>query len=311
MEQKLKKVLQYFSFFDYYPTFEEIYTFFPVKISKKKLKMIFEAKKYTVGEYNKTSQKSKVKSQKLKSKVKSNNVTIEQWNNLFKRQQISKNKLNSLRFKLYIKFLSFFPQIKLIGLSGSIAMMNADLDDDIDLFIITSKNRLFTARFLATIFAFIMGLKRKKGLQKAPGKVCLNLFFDESDLRVPKFKQIEYVAHEILQMKPIIIKSNVYEQFLKANDWVLKLFPNAALPVILRVKPEGSLAYARKSETSSEILHFVQNDKVGDCLENLLKNLQLSLIRRHKTTEIITDSQLWFHPVDFGKKIKTMSLRTL
>ena len=38
-------------------------------------------------------------------------------------------------------------------------------------------------------------------------KVCLNLFFDESDLAVPKFKRSEYVAHEVLQMKPLVCHS--------------------------------------------------------------------------------------------------------
>ena len=263
MEQKLKKILQYFSFFNYSPTFEEIHTFFPTKITKKEREKLLKTQKYTVGEYSK----------------KISNV----------KNQISKRKINSPKFKIYIKLLSFFPQIKLIGLSGSIAMMNADLDDDIDLFIITKKKRLFTGRFLATIFAFIMGLKRKIGQKKAPGKVCLNLFFDESDLTVPNHKKTEFVAHEILQMKPIINKNNIYERFLQENKWVLKLFPNATVPVI-----------PAKAGIQSKIITFSISNKI----ESFLKNLQLRLINRHRTTEIVTDSQLWFHPDDFGKKIK-------
>src|SRR3989339_168432 len=218
MEKEIKSVLKYFSFFAYYPTSEEIYTFLQAKISRnsfnKELKkmvsqkkildtgsLILDEQRYTVGEYSKNISNIKY--------------------------QISKKKLRNLRFRLYLKLVSLFPQIKLVGLSGSISMMNADLDHDVDLFIITKKNRLFTGRFLATMIAFIMGLKRPLGLKKASDKVCLNLFFDESNLKVPKFKQTLFVGHEVLQMKPIINKDYVYERFLVANGWIFKLFPNA------------------------------------------------------------------------------------
>ena len=39
-------------------------------------------------------------------------------------------------------------------------------------------------------------------------------------------------------------------------------------------------------------------------IESIFKKVQLSLINRHRTTEIITSTQLWFHPDDFEKKIK-------
>ena len=41
-----------------------------------------------------------------------------------------------------------------------------------------------------------------------------------------------------------------------------------------------------------------------DKVESVLKKLQLFSINKHKTSELITDSQLWFHPEDFENKIK-------
>ena len=184
-----------------------------------------------------------------------------------------------------------------MGLSGSISMMNADLDDDIDLFIITQKERLFTGRFLATIFAYIMGLKRKLGQHKAPNKVCLNLFFDEKNLKVPKFKQTEFVGHEVLQMKPIINKNQTYERFLEANEWVFGLFPNSEEVFSMKYK----VSRMKKINTKYFILNTFFNK-----IESFLKNFQLTLINRHRTVEIITSTQLWFHPDDFEKKIKKL-----
>jgi len=50
-------------------------------------------------------------------------------------------------------------------------------------------------------------------------------------------------------------------------------------------------------------LNFLLNF-LAAAVENMLKNLQMSFINRHRTAELITKTQLWFHPEDFGKKIK-------
>ena len=271
INKEILKTIKYFSFFTYYPTLDEIHTFLQIKINKGELKKELDRLKYTPPQYS-------------------------------IRRKMSKSKLENWRFKTYIKTLTAFPQIKLVGLSGSIAMMNADLDDDIDLFIIASKNRLFTARFLATVLAMIMGLKRKIEQYKAPKKICLNLFFDESNLTVPLSKKTEFVGHEILQMKPIIVKGDIYERFLKANRWVFKLFPNA-IHTILNIKNQRSKTNPKFKSLSFK-LGFDICTLTFDLFEKIIKRFQTLLINRHRTTEIITPTQLWFHPVDFEKKIK-------
>jgi predicted nucleotidyltransferase len=272
MEKEITSVIKYFSFFTYKPTFQEIYMFLPVKISKNRLKEELECQKYTPPQYS-------------------------------IRRKISKKKLNNWRYRSYIKLLSLLPQIKLVGLSGSISMMNAKKNDDIDLFIITAKNRLFTGRFIALMLAQILGLRRSRDLatqffHKYKDKVCLNLFFDESNLKVPKFKQTEFVGHEVLQMKPVINKDHIYERFLGENQWVFGLFPNSKSECRLDVIPV---------QTGIQTYLFITwnlGSRILNIIESCFRKLQLSLINRHRTTEIITDSQLWFHPQDFGKKIK-------
>ncbi|MCL4364621.1 hypothetical protein M1328_05290 [Patescibacteria group bacterium] len=298
MEKDLASVFHYFAVFDYFPDFPTVYTFFPRRISRKQLKKLYEARKYTVGEYSKQITNNKY--------------------------QISKKKLQSLRFRLYVKLISLFPQIKLVGLSGSISMMNAKENDDIDLFIITTKNRLFTGRFVALVLAQILGLRRHRELQKFDtaffdrhtpmgplaivskrvssllykDKVCLNLFFDERELNVPEFKQTVFVGHEVLQMKPLINKSHTYEKFLSANQWVLSFFPNAA-----KISNFKFLISKFKNYKLNKNLEL-KNKNFSDWIENSLKKLQLKLITRHRTTELITSTQLWFHPDDFEKTIK-------
>ncbi len=288
MEKELASVFDYFAFFGYFPDFNDVYTFFPKKISKKKLKNELKRIEYTPVEYRVRKKISNIK------------------------YQISKGKLKNWRFRAYIKLLSLFPQIKLVGLSGSISMMNANLDHDIDLFVITEKNRMFTGRFLAAIISFIMGLKRSIGQKEAPNKVCLNLFFDESNLIVPKFKQTEFVGHEVLQMKPVIVKGNVYERFLEANLWVQTIFPNSSWMTskIKYQKSKTNLKFKSLSFRLGFDIFTLVFELIGNLFERLLKIFQLILINRHRATEIITNTQLWFHPNDFEKKLKKRSRTT-
>jgi len=272
MEKAIVATLRYFEFFDYPATFEEIYLFLTKKTNKKRLKatldnLLLQRKlKYTLGEYSISSNKN-LKSLRQK---------------LLLRRAISKNKLNKIQF--YIKILSLFFQIKLIGLSGSMAMMNAQENDDIDLFIITAYKKLWTGRLVALILVQILGLRRSFGQKSIKDKVCLNLFFDESNLCVPKQKRNLYVAHEILQMKPLVDKDNIYQRFLWKNNWIYDIFPNQN-----KVKKQ----FESKKRTS--VL-----DAWG---EFICKQLQLFFINKHKTKEIITDGQLWFFPEDFEKKL--------
>lgn len=278
MDNKIIKVIKYFSFFGYYPTLNEIYTFLEAKISinsleKKINKMVKEkllvASKYTPPQYS----IGKSKDQRLKIKN-------------------SEKKLNNWRFRLYMRLISLFSQIKLVGLSGSISMMNADTDDDIDLFIITARNRLFTGRLIALILAQLFGLRRSRGIGNNNNKICLNLFFDEKSMKVPKFKQTEFVGHEVLQMKPIVNKETTYKRFLASNKWVFRLFPNSK-QIFSRLNQDLILSKKLK----------IKNEKLGDWIESKLRSFQMKSINKHKTTEIITNTQLWFHPDDFEKKL--------
>ena len=303
INKEILKTIKYFSFFAYYPTLEEIHTFLQAKINKnsleKELVRMVKSRRLTASKYT-PPQYSIPTSPRLRGASK---------------YQISKKKLENWKFKTYIKLLSLVPQIKLVGLSGSISMMNAGENDDIDLFVITAKNRLFTGRLITLVLSQLLGLRRNRdsatqffitreshhfvvpskvkkiafaSSAEHRNKVCLNLFFDESNLKVPKFKQSEFVGHEVLQMKPVIAKNNIYERFLEANEWVFELFPNA-IPVI-----------PAEAGIQTKITIFSISDKI----EQLLKKFQLRLINKHKTTEIITSTQLWFHPDDFEKKIK-------
>lgn len=309
MEQDILSVIRYFDRFDYSPTTEEIYSFFPRRISlsllNKRLDILLRKKKLTsgqtMGNFNRFSFYRRRKLFALQKR----------------KEKISQKKISKINF--YLKLLSIFPQIKLVGLSGSLAMMNANKNDDIDLFIITARNRLFTGRFIAILLAQLLGIRRlpitNYRLRITRDKVCLNLFFDEKSLLVPSYKATPYVAHEILQMKPVVIRGDIYQRFLKENKWVYKMFPNAINSKFeyRNLKQIQNLNFLNSKRLEHldlchsilfRISSFVLRILSFYIIESLLKKLQLYFINRHRTTEIVTASQLWFHPVDFGERMK-------
>src|SRR5688572_17735446 len=77
------------------------------------------------------------------------------------------------------KILSYIPTIRLIGVTGGLAMNNAAREDDIDLFIVVAGGTLWTTRLIATVLMDLFGLRRKPGDRKIQDKVCLNMFMTE------------------------------------------------------------------------------------------------------------------------------------
>ncbi len=284
LQREILQTLKYFAFFDYAPTSLEVYTFLRKKSTKTHLESILQ--KMSQGKGIKSVEFESPRSKGL-LRYTLGGYTIKT-QSYRKRKKISNKKLD--RIWPYIRLLSKFPQIKLIGLSGSVGMSSAEELHDVDLFIITDSQRLFTGRIMALFLAQIFGIRRKRLTSSYKNSVCLNLFFDEKNLLIPGPKRSEYVAHEVLQMKPLVQKDDIYSKFIDINKWVFDIFPNARF---LLKKPQF--------QTS---MRSMERSLIGDLLEVFVKKLQLVIIKRHQTSEIVTETQLWFHPDDFEKKVK-------
>lgn len=303
------KTVGYFSTFQYPPSLDEIYTFLPIRIKKRELISIVTK----LVKQKRLVEKSLSKNKSLTIKNGDRFLyTLPPYSIFFNKRKTrtinSQKKIKKITG--YLKLLAFFPPIKLVGLSGTVAMMNARKDDDIDLFIITANNRLWTGRFIALILAQFLSIRRKRGLSKrVKDKVCLNLFFDQKNLSVPGFKKTGYVAHEILQMKPLVNKNQTYEKFIKANKWVFGIFPNAVRSGLVRGGFKIMSISKIRNDKASIIGKFCNWNLVAvffNQIEFLLKKLQLHFIKKHQTTEIVTDTQLWFHPKDLNEKLSRL-----
>jgi hypothetical protein len=114
-------------------------------------------------------------------------------------------------------FLSRFPFVRGILVSGSLSKGVAAAGDDIDFFIITEKNRLWIARTLLHLFKKLCYLAGKQHW------CCMNYFVDGLGLEIAE-KNL-FTATEIVTLLPLFGSRNI-QDFFMANTWVSAYFPN-------------------------------------------------------------------------------------
>src|SRR5690606_24984928 len=125
----------------------------------------------------------------------------------------------------YLKQLTYIPTVQFVGISGSLSMHNTSTKGDIDLFVITQAHTIWITRFILLLYKYlVIAINKDVGI-----KFCFNLFFSVKGLNIPSIKQNEYIGHEILQLKPVLDKNNLYDAFLASNKWVKHFFPQVSL----------------------------------------------------------------------------------
>src|SRR5690606_20957099 len=119
----------------------------------------------------------------------------------------------------YGRIIASLPYVRMVAITGELAMDNIQPSSDIDYFIITQPGRLWLCR------ALTIGVVRYAALRGLT--VCPNYLLSESALEI--HEQNLYAAHEVAQMIPIA-GHTVYQRLRAQNTWTEAFLPNAAGP---------------------------------------------------------------------------------
>ncbi len=149
-----------------------------------------------------------------------------------------------------------FPYVRGIAISGSLSKNFADDESDIDLFIITAKNKLWIARTLMHCF------KKLTYLVNRQDYFCMNYYIDEQELQIHE-KNI-YTAIEIATLIPVH-GDTVFEQFYIANSWSRNYLPNKCLRL--------TTAKSLKRSFLKNFIEALFNNRLGDSIDNLLMRI--------------------------------------
>ena len=118
----------------------------------------------------------------------------------------------------YGRILGTLPYVRMVALTGSLAVMNILGNHDFDYMLVTQTSRLWVARAFAVTFGRIM---RPFG-----HRICVNLLLSENALDWHQHDL--YSAREICQMIPVV-GMDVYRRFRARNAWTESVLPNSSL----------------------------------------------------------------------------------
>jgi hypothetical protein len=116
----------------------------------------------------------------------------------------------------YGYIIAGLPFVRMVAVTGSLAMANAEQGTDIDYLIVTAPGHLWTCRALALLVSRIARLQR--------ANLCPNYLLTEGNLELSD--RTLYVARELAQMIPLS-GLEVYERMRQMNSWTDELLPNA------------------------------------------------------------------------------------
>lgn len=164
--------------------------------------------------------------------------------------------------------LQFIPFIRLIALTGSLARKDVNKNSDVDLFIITLQNRLWTVRFAAIVILDLFNLRAKNESTRC--RICLNRFLSDKNLLLSP--QNLFHAQEYSQIVPLFDGNNYYQRFLQNNGWMKKY----QIKIIINHK--SKILNHKFIEIARILAELLLSGKVGNWLEGKLKKYQVKKI---------------------------------
>ncbi|MBI2568424.1 MAG: hypothetical protein HYV63_15495 [Candidatus Schekmanbacteria bacterium] len=155
------------------------------------------------------------------------------------------------------------PFVRMIAVTGALAVDNVGEHDDIDLLIVSQARRVWLCRALAAMLARLL---RRHGVV-----VCVNYVISESALGISPADF--FSARELAQMIPVA-GSEVYDAMRAANRWLDDLLPNAGGP-----PREMGSAPCRQSRVG-RVVEWLLGGRLGGFLEACERRRKVARMRR-------------------------------
>jgi hypothetical protein len=149
-------------------------------------------------------------------------------------------------------WLGCLPFVRMVAVTGALAVDNSPPGDDIDFLLVTTPGRVWLARALAVA---VVRLARWRGVGLCPNYVLAQTALAQTQRNL-------YAAHDLQQMVPLVGRA-VYEAMQAANAWSRDYLPHACGP--LRREPE-----LQPRGWGARLQHWgerVLGGRLGDALE--------------------------------------------
>lgn len=154
-------------------------------------------------------------------------------------------------------FISKFPYVEAVGISGSLSKGYYDEEGDIDFFVITTPNKLWICRTLLMLYKKIFLLNSRKYF-------CINYFISTSNLEIEEKNR--FTATELKTLIPMQGKA-VFEEFYRHNLWIKDYF--------LKFSPELDTVPDFEKSMVTKTTEFLLNNPIGGFIDAGFKAITL------------------------------------
>jgi hypothetical protein len=168
----------------------------------------------------------------------------------------------------YGRLISRMPFVRMVAVTGSLAVNNVGPHEDVDYLIVTANDRLWLCR------AFVILIVRwaaRHGLE-----ICPNYFLTERALELSTRNL--YTAHELTQMVPLS-GLPMYHTLRRRNAWTQEFLPNAggtpalSLPARSAMRQTAGLPLGR-------LIEWLLSSRVGQWLDQWEMGRKIRRFRR-------------------------------
>jgi hypothetical protein len=216
--------------------------------------------------------------------------------------KIASRKLKKLRKIVWL--LRLIPFVRMIAVTGRLAMKNTGKNSDWDLFIVLKRGKIWTGRTLVTAIIHLM--KKRRYGDKIKDRICLNYFVTDASLQInTKKRPFEvnlFTASEYSFMIPLF-GFKYFRKFQIRNNWMSEFKPNFEIPEVRAAHVIADTHFSKVFRKCGErVLKF-------DFIEAYLRKIETEKIAHNPKTSTegniiaATDDELVFLPEPQGKEI--------
>lgn len=168
----------------------------------------------------------------------------------------------------YGRWMARLPFVRMVALTGALAMRNADAHDDLDYLLVTRPGRVWLARLFAIA---LVRLSRRRGVILCPNYVLAEDALEQNQRDL-------FIAHELAQMVPLYGRA-LYLRMRASNPWAMTHLPNAQTAFY----DESDLEIGRGWRALKRMVEVLLSGRPGDLLEHLERQRKIKRFSRIRT----------------------------
>ncbi len=202
------------------------------------------------------------------------------------------------RIRRLARALRLVPFVRMVGVTGSLAMRRGYPGSDWDFFVVLRAGRIWTGRTVLTASLQLIG-KRRHGKYRRD-RACLNYFITDDRLEIPTHDL--FSANEYTRIIPLFGRET-FRRFELQNRWIAGMKPN------FRPTELVSVWSVRDARRLREFRDIVERTIDAEWLERWLAGWQKRKIMRNPETKRpggwieVTDQALVFLPNPHGPRV--------